>query len=260
MATNLANDKDELLKNLTQAAQTITNFRTNLAKYQDDLKPKLDLKNQIDTLKEQITKLKDMNLHETFTRVANESYIPGWENINFDNSLKQISDAVVGVKGNVDIWAKDLAPKLRLKLSEEIDELLENEVMGAEIQAELKAIKAALPKEDKADAASVVKAIDDVTAVKTKMANKLLDLHKILSEYHTEGYHKEGVEEVQSLVETRACSHKNRIENQSQSNNREINNIKLVVASKNFAKTLDPKKKALNLVATFVNFRIIKPR
>ena len=59
---------------------------------------------------------------------------------------------------------------------------------------------------------------------------------------------------------SRACSRKKSVKNQSQSKNREINNIKLVVASKNFAKTLDPKKKALNLVATFVNFRIIKPR
>ena len=59
---------------------------------------------------------------------------------------------------------------------------------------------------------------------------------------------------------SRACSHKKSVKNQSQSKNRKINNIKLVVASKNFAKTLDPKKKALNLIATFVNFRIIKPR
>ena len=59
---------------------------------------------------------------------------------------------------------------------------------------------------------------------------------------------------------SRACSHKKSIENQSQSKNRKINNIKLVVTSKNLAKTLDTKKKALNLVATFVNFRIIKPR
>ena len=59
---------------------------------------------------------------------------------------------------------------------------------------------------------------------------------------------------------SRACSHKKSVKNQSQSKNRKINNIKLVVASKNFAKTLDPKKKALNLVATFVNFQIIKPR
>ena len=58
----------------------------------------------------------------------------------------------------------------------------------------------------------------------------------------------------------KACSHKKSVKNQSQSKNRKINNIKLVVASKNLEKTLDPKKKAFYLVATLVSFHIINPR
>ena len=191
-ATNLAEDKDELLKDLRHAAQTIFNVRESLAERQGELLPKLALKNQIDTLKEQATKLKDVatgvddHLKNGFAFLVEDL-----DGIALDGDLHNATDAFNTIKNLVDERAQELVPQLVKAL--ELDELLKNEVMGAEIQAELKAIKAALA-EDKADAAAVLKAVDDLKAAKTKMANKLLEWHKILSEYHNKGYHKEGVE------------------------------------------------------------------
>ncbi len=152
-------------------------------------------------IKEQATKLKGLATGvDDYLVNAFDGLVKSLSEIKLNGDLQEITTDFNQVKNLVNERAKELAEKL--KLSEEIDELLKNEVMGAEIQDELKAIKAGLLKADEANADTVVKAFDDVKAVKTKMANKLLEWHKVLSEYHAKSYHKEGVEEVESVVET----------------------------------------------------------
>ncbi len=144
---------------------------------------------QIDTLKEQATKLKDMATGVSYDdfRIPFEMILADINAFDSDNISEENSQTLNKIRWRLNGSAKKFASK-------EIDELLTNNELGAEIQAELKAIKAGLPKADEANADTVVKAFDAVKAVKTKMANKLLEWHKLLNEYHNKGYHKDGVE------------------------------------------------------------------
>ena len=50
---------------------------------------------------------------------------------------------------------------------------------------------------------------------------------------------------------SRQCSHKG-VNDKSKINNRKKNNVKFIIASKNTAKSPEPSKKPLNLIALFV--------
>ncbi len=178
-----------------------------------ELAQKLALKNQIAALKEQATKLKnratgvDDTLTAKFDECLNKLAL-----INLGNNLEEITDDFNSIKDDVGIAARNLA--LKLSTLEEVRTLLTIDSMGAEIQEELQNLEEYIDEDltylyvgvdpdtgEKKDfydyyvdiPDELLDVFDKLTAVKTKIANKLLEWHKLLSDYHHEGYHKEGV-------------------------------------------------------------------
>lgn len=208
------------LYNVYQTVETVSAAEKDLTEW---------LGEQIAALKEQATKLKDRATGVDVT-LANifDDCLAGLALININNNLEEITDDFNFIQYTVGDFACNLA--WELSPLEEVRTLLTIDSMGAEIQEELQALEKYIEEKLTYMAVGVdpdtceekdfyryccnspdelLDVFDKLTAVKTKVANKLLEWHKILSEYHNA---EEGIENIEDAIAFKLASMKATVE------------------------------------------------